>query len=112
VFPSFYEGFGLPVLEAMACGRAVVCSSTSSLPEVVDGAAILCDPYTVDEFVRGIADLLLDSELRARMERLGSQRAAHFSWQKTAQRTLEVFHEVAERSRAQERVGSPAIAHR
>ena len=113
VFPSFYEGFGLPVLEAMACGRAVVCSSTSSLPEVVDGAAILCDPYTVDEFARGVADLLLDSELRARMERLGLQRAAHFSWQKTAQRTLEVFHEVAEWSRAaDERVGSPAIAHR
>ena len=112
VFPSFYEGFGLPVLEAMACGRAVVCSSTTSLPEVADGAAILCDPYTVDEFARGIADLLLDSELRTRMERLGLQRAAHFSWQKTAQRTLEVFHEVAERSRAHERVGSPAIAHR
>jgi glycosyltransferase involved in cell wall biosynthesis len=66
----------------------------------------------VDEFARGIADLLLDSELRARMERLGLQRAAHFSWQKTAQRTLEVFHEVAERSRTHERVGSPAIAHR
>jgi glycosyltransferase involved in cell wall biosynthesis len=113
VFPSFYEGFGLPVLEAMACGRAVVCSSTSALPEVVDGAAILCDPYAVDEIVRAIADLLLDSELRGRMERLGSQRAAHFSWQRTAQRTLEVFHEVAERPRpVPARVSSPAIAHR
>jgi glycosyltransferase involved in cell wall biosynthesis len=96
-FPSFYEGFGLPALEAMACGRAVVCSNTSALPEVVDSAAILFDPYDVDEMVRAIADLLLDAELRARMERLGLQRAAHFSWQKTAQKTLEVFHEVAER---------------
>jgi glycosyltransferase involved in cell wall biosynthesis len=112
VFPSFYEGFGLPVLEAMACGRAVVCSNTSSLPEVVDGAALLFDPYAVDEIVRAIADLLLDSELRARMERLGLQRAAHFSWQKTAERTLEVFHEVAERRDANQRVRSASIAHR
>jgi glycosyltransferase involved in cell wall biosynthesis len=113
VFPSFYEGFGLPVLEAMACGRAVVCSNTSALPEVVDGAALLFDPYAVDETVRAIADLLLDSELRARMERLGLQRAAHFSWQKTAERTLEVFHQVAEQPReAKQPVGSASIAHR
>lgn len=98
-FPSFYEGFGLPLLEAMACGRAVVCSNTSAMPEVVDGAAILFDPYAVDEIVRAMADLLLDSGLRARMERLGLQRAAHFSWQKSAQRTLDVFREVAESSR-------------
>jgi glycosyltransferase involved in cell wall biosynthesis len=97
VFPSFYEGFGLPALEAMACGRAVACSNTSALPEVVDGAAILFDPYTEDEIVRAIADLLLDAQLKARMERLGLQRAAHFSWQNTAQKTLEVYFEVAER---------------
>ena len=97
VFPSFYEGFGLPALEAMACGRAVVCSSASALPEVVDGAAILADPYSVDEIARAMADLLLDSEMRTRMERLGLRRAAHFNWQNTAQRTLEVFHEVVER---------------
>ncbi len=114
VFPSFYEGFGLPVLEAMACGRSVVCSNTSSLPEVVDGAAILFDPYAVDEIVRAIADLLLDAELRARMERLGLQRAAHFSWQKTAARTLGVFHDVAGLAHAarHQPVGSPTIAHR
>lgn len=113
VFPSFYEGFGLPPLEAMACGRAVVCSNTSALPEVVDGAAILFDPYSVDELVRAIADLLLDSELKTRMERLGLQRAAHFSWQKSAQRTLEVFHDVADRpNAANQRVGPATIAHR
>jgi glycosyltransferase involved in cell wall biosynthesis len=113
VFPSFYEGFGLPALEAMACGRAVVCSNTTALPEVVDGAAIVFDPYSVDQMVRALKDLLLDGELRARMERLGLQRAAHFSWQKTAQRTLEVFHEVVERPAiAPERIGRPSIAHR
>ena len=110
VFPSLYEGFGLPALEAMACGRAVVCSNTSSLPEVVDGAAILFDPYSIDEMVRAIADLLLDPELRARMERLGLQRAAHFSWQKTATKTLEVFYEVAELHNPARR--RAAVAHR
>lgn len=113
VFPSFYEGFGLPALEAMACGRAVICSSTTALPEVVDGAAILFDPYSTDEIVRAIADLLLDAELRGRMERLGLQRAAHFSWQKTAERTLEVFREVVERTiTLPVRTPSASIAHR
>jgi glycosyltransferase involved in cell wall biosynthesis len=111
IFPSFYEGFGLPALEAMACGRAVACSHTSALPEVVDGAAILFDPYALDEIVRALADLLLDRELRVRTERLGLQRAAHFSWQKTAQRTLEVFHDVLEQ-RARGAELSQTIVHR
>ncbi len=100
VFPSFYEGFGLPVLEAMACGRAVACSGTSSMPEVADGAGVMFDPYSSREMVRAMADLLLDGELRARMERLGLQRAARFSWRTTAQKTLDVYREVAERHRA------------
>ena len=100
VFPSFYEGFGFPALEAMACGQAVICSDASALPEVVDGASILFDPYAIDEMVRAIADVLLDGELRARLQRLGLRRAAHFSWQKTAEKTLEAFHQVAERPRA------------
>ncbi len=113
VFPSFYEGFGLPAIEAMACGRAVTCSNTSAIPEVVDGAAILFDPYSTEEMVRAIADLLLDPELRARMERLGLQRAAHFSWQKTAERTLDVFREVVEHPVAVSvRATSASIAHR
>lgn len=100
VFPSFYEGFGLPVLEAMACGKAVACSRTSAIPEVADGAGILFDPYSVSEMVRAMGDLLRDMELRARMERLGLQRASRFSWRATAEKTLDLYHEVAERSRA------------
>ncbi|HEX3746393.1 MAG TPA: glycosyltransferase family 1 protein [Bryobacteraceae bacterium] len=113
VFPSFYEGFGFPALEAMACGRAVVCSDASALPEVVDGAAILFDPYAIDEMVRAIADVLIDAQLRARMERLGIQRAAHFSWQKTAQKTLDTFHQVVEQPRAAVgRLASHIMTHR
>ncbi|MBZ5574933.1 MAG: glycosyltransferase family 4 protein [Acidobacteriia bacterium] len=112
VFPSYYEGFGLPALEAMACGRAVVSSNTSALPEVVDGAALLCDPYSVGEMVRAIADLLLDSELRARMGRLGLQRAAHFSWRSAAQKTLDVYQAVAEAPRTvTQRVALTTVIH-
>ena len=95
VFPSFYEGFGLPILEAMACGRAVACSNTSAMPEVADGAGLLFDPYRTVEIARALRDILLDSELRARMERLGVMRAAHFNWQKSARATLDVYAEIA-----------------
>ena len=94
-FPSFYEGFGIPILEAMACGRAVACSQTSAMTEVADGAAILFDPYSIESMVGALQDLLLDAELRMRMERLGLHRAAQFSWEKSAQKTLEVYYDVA-----------------
>jgi glycosyltransferase involved in cell wall biosynthesis len=96
VYPSYYEGFGIPILEAMACGRAVACSNTSAMPEVADSAALLFDPYSVPEIVRAMRDLLLDSELRMRMERLGSHRATLFSWEQTARQTLEAYYEVAD----------------
>ncbi|MBZ5605836.1 MAG: glycosyltransferase family 4 protein [Acidobacteriia bacterium] len=95
VFPSFYEGFGLPILEAMACGRAVACSNLTAMPEVADGAGILFDPHSPDEMARAMTDVLLDSELKGRLERLGIQRAAQFSWEQAARRTLDVYYDVA-----------------
>ena len=98
VYPSFYEGFGLPILEAMACGRAVACSNTSAMPEVADSAAILFDPSSEQDLMFAMRDLLLNPELRARMERLGAQRAATFSWESTAAKTLELYYAIAGRS--------------
>jgi len=96
VYPSFYEGFGLPILEAMASARAVACSNTSGMPEVADSAALLFDPHSAEQLVLAMRDLLLDPELRMRMERLGTQRAAMFSWERTAAKTLDLYYEVAE----------------
>lgn len=105
VFPSFYEGFGLPILEAMACGRAVACSDTSAMPEVADGAGLLFNPHQIEEITRAMRDILLDSELRGRMERLGLQRAAGFTWKKSARATLDVYEEVVAAA-----CGDPAIS--
>lgn len=107
-FPSFYEGFGLPILEAMACGRAVVCSNTSAMPEVANAAALLFDPASREETVRAMRDVLLDAELRVRMERLGLQRASQFTWERTARRTLEIYYDVAKTSRSVALEGVPA----
>ncbi|HUK18236.1 MAG TPA: glycosyltransferase family 1 protein [Bryobacteraceae bacterium] len=93
VFPSRYEGFGLPPLEAMACGAPVVTSNVSSLPEVVDDAAMLVNPENVFDIARGIREVLLDDSLRAELVRRGRLQAARFSWETTARQVLEIYKE-------------------
>jgi glycosyltransferase involved in cell wall biosynthesis len=101
VFPSFYEGFGIPILEAMACGRAVACANTSAMKEVAGDAALLFNPYSTREMVTAMRDLLLDDELRHRTERRGLQNAARYSWRQTARQTLDVYRSAVEESRKQ-----------
>jgi glycosyltransferase involved in cell wall biosynthesis len=95
VFPSRYEGFGMPPLEAMACGAPVVSSNVSSLPEVVGDAAVLVNPENLFDIVRGILDVLLDDDLRATLIRKGHEQASRFSWSRTARQVREIYEEAA-----------------
>ena len=95
VFPSLYEGFGLPPLEAMAHGTPVVTSTTSSLPEVAGNAALLVNPENVFEIRRALQRALLDPALRAQMKRRGYEQAQRFSWTASVSRILEIYREVA-----------------
>jgi glycosyltransferase involved in cell wall biosynthesis len=92
-FPSLNEGFGLPPLEAMACGTPVLTSNVSSLPEVVGDAAVLVNPDNVFEIARGLKELLLDEALRARLIEAGYEQVQRFSWERTARETLAVYRE-------------------
>jgi alpha-1,3-rhamnosyl/mannosyltransferase len=91
VFPSLYEGFGLPVLEAMACGVPVVCSNASCLPEITGDAALLINPLDIDALGMATRRVLVDERLRQEMIQKGLVQAGRFSWEQTALKTLEVY---------------------
>jgi len=95
VFPSLYEGFGIPVLEAMACGTPVVTSNCSSLPEVAGDAALLVDPRDTEAIAEAALRLLDDEALRESLRARGLERARQFPWSRTARQTLQVYREVA-----------------
>jgi len=97
VFPSLYEGFGLPPLEAMASGTPVVTSNVSSLPEVAGDAAVLVDPYDVDSIVDGLRRVVGDREMAATLRRRGLERAREFSWARSVEKTREVYRAVGSR---------------
>ena len=98
VFPSHYEGFGLPVLEAMASGVPVVCSNSSSLPEVAGGAALMCDALDVDKLTQLIAFGLEDESWRVGAVAKGLAQSSKFSWERCAKETIEVYRELAVRN--------------
>jgi len=99
VFPSLYEGFGLPPLEAMAHGTPVVTSNVSSLPEVVGNAAVLVNPENVFEIMRALHRVLVDKPLRDRMKERSYQQASKFSWEKSVRRIMSVYEEVTHAQR-------------
>jgi len=97
VFPSRWEGFGIPPLEAMACGTPVVSSNRSSLPEVVGDAGLMVDPEDIDGMGEAILRILNDKDLAQELRERGLQQAKRFSWKTSAERTLKVYEEVYQR---------------
>lgn len=97
VYPSFYEGFGFPPLEAMACGTPVITSHSSALPEVIGAAGIMVDPYQPDELFRTLQSLLENQNLLTEMQEKGFNQAKKFSWHKTAEATISVFQSLVKR---------------
>ena len=98
VYPSYFEGFGLPPLEAMKCGTPVIVGNRTSLPEVVGDAALSVDPFDIDAIAAAIKKLVNDSTLRKELSVKGQRRAKEFSWRETARQTLVVYKEVAQAS--------------
>ncbi len=96
-FPSFYEGFGIPPLEAMACGAPTITSKASSLPEVVGDAALLVDPHNVEELANAITRLQENEQLREELRQKGYQRAQEFTWEASARTMLATYHRLSQR---------------
>jgi len=94
VYPSLYEGFGFPVLEAMACGCLVITSNLSSLPEICEKAAILVNPYDIKAIANAINEVISNNNLRKFLKNEGLKQSQKFSWEKTAKKTLKVYEEV------------------
>ena len=97
ILPSLNEGFGLPALEAMACGTPVIASNVAALPEVVDDAGLLVNPWDVEALAQAMGQLLADHDLRHDLQARGLKRVQCFSWAEAARQTLHVYHEVANR---------------
>jgi glycosyltransferase involved in cell wall biosynthesis len=94
VFPSLYEGFGMPVLEAMACGVPVITSNTTALPEVAGDAALLVNPLEVDELADAIVTVIEEPDVAESLRAKGFERVKQFTWERAAQETLAVYREV------------------
>lgn len=93
-FPSFHESFGMPILEAMACGCPVITSNVFSMPEIAGDAALLVNPYSVEDITNALYSVLTDEHLRRELRRKGLKRAKHFSWRKCAQEHLKIYKEL------------------
>lgn len=105
VYPSFFEGFGLPPLEAMKCGAPVIVGNRTSLPEVVGNAALLVDPFDIKAIASAIESVLKDPQLRESLKTKGFEQASRFTWRDTAAKTLSVYEKVAQRHKRAKRVG-------
>ncbi len=94
-FPSHYEGFGIPVLEAMACGTPVVCANNSSLPEIAGDAALLIEATDTEALANAMLQLVIDTSLREKLIQRGYEQARKFRWEEAARRLLDVYSEIA-----------------
>lgn len=94
VFPSIYEGFGMPPLEAMACGVPVLSSGEASLPEVTGDCALICDAYSEESIAEGLYNLYTDENMRKDLSRRGLKRAKNFTWEKSAETLYQIYKEL------------------